>query len=298
MKHISVLKDESINGLNIKPNGIYVDATLGGAGHSLEILKRLKDGFLYAFDQDQYAIDYANNILKDYDRYHLIKSNFKHIKDELSSLNIHKIDGILFDLGLSSFQIDDKERGFSYLGDFDLDMRMNQQSELTAKEVVNTYSHEQLTQIFRDYGEEKNAYLIAREILRLRPLNTTQELVAICDKINYKVKGHSAKRVFQALRIEVNQELEVLKEALEQSLELLNAGGRIVVITFHSLEDRIVKQFFKKHSTVDIIKGLPIAVEPTAKLKLINNKPIIPTKMEMEENSRSRSAKLRIAERT
>lgn len=297
MKHISVLLNESIDGLNIKPKGIYVDATLGGAGHSKEIIKRLEGGFLYAFDQDDFAINYATDILKEYNNYHLIKSNFRYLQSELNKLGVTKIDGILFDLGLSSFQIDDRERGFSYLDDYNLDMRMDQDKNITAKDILNTYSLDELVKIFRDYGEEKNAYQIAKRIVERRPLHKTSDLVSITDEVNYKVKGHSAKRVFQALRIEVNEELDVLKEALDQLIDLLNTGGRIVIITFHSLEDRIVKHFFKENSEVKIIKGLPIEVEDKPPLKLINRKPILPSKEEMESNSRSRSAKLRIAEK-
>ncbi len=297
MKHISVLLNESIDGLNIKPKGIYVDATLGGAGHSKEIIKRLEGGFLYAFDQDDFAINYATDILKEYNNYHLIKSNFRYLQSELDKLGVTKIDGILFDLGLSSFQIDDRERGFSYLDDYNLDMRMDQDKNITAKDILNTYSLDELVKIFRDYGEEKNAYQIAKRIVERRPLHKTSDLVSITDEVNYKVKGHSAKRVFQALRIEVNEELDVLKEALDQLIDLLNSGGRIVIITFHSLEDRIVKHFFKENSEVKIIKGLPIEVEDKPPLKLINRKPILPSKEEMESNSRSRSAKLRIAEK-
>ncbi len=297
MKHISVLLNESIDGLNIKPKGIYVDATLGGAGHSKEIIKRLEGGFLYAFDQDDFAINYATDILKEYNNYHLIKSNFRYLQSELDKLGVTKIDGILFDLGLSSFQIDDRKRGFSYLDDYNLDMRMDQDKNISAKDILNTYSLDELVKIFRDYGEEKNAYQIAKRIVERRPLHKTSDLVSITDEVNYKVKGHSAKRVFQALRIEVNEELEVLKEALAQLIDLLNTGGRIVIITFHSLEDRIVKHFFKENSEVKIIKGLPIEVEDKPPLKLINRKPILPSKEEMESNSRSRSAKLRIAEK-
>lgn len=297
MKHISVLLDESIKYLNIKENGIYVDATLGGAGHSKAILKHLSSGHLYSFDQDSYAIEYASKVLESFSNYTLIKSNFQHLTSELNRLNVFKIDGILFDLGLSSFQIDDRKRGFSYLDDFDLDMRMNQQSDFSAKDVLNNYSIEQLTKVFRDYGEEKNAYQIAKKIVAKRPINTTKELVQICDEVNFKVKGHSAKRVFQALRIEVNQELDVLEKTLDQLISLLNPGGRIVIITFHSLEDRIVKHYFKDNSEVKIIKGLPIAVEPEAPLKLINHKPILPSEEELNVNSRSRSAKLRVAEK-
>ena len=254
MKHISVLLNESIDGLNIKPKGIYVDATLGGAGHSKEIIKRLEGGFLYAFDQDDFAINYATDILKEYNNYHLIKSNFRYLQSELEKLGVTKIDGILFDLGLSSFQIDDRKRGFSYLDDYNLDMRMDQDKNITAKDILNTYSLDELVKIFRDYGEEKNAYQIAKRIVERRPLHKTSDLVSITDEVNYKVKGHSAKRVFQALRIEVNEELDALKEALDQLIDLLNTGGRIVIITFHSLEDRIVKHFLRKTLKLKLLK--------------------------------------------
>ena len=212
-------------------------------------------------------------------------------------MGINKIDGILFDLGLSSFQIDDRKRGFSYLNNYELDMRMDQDLEVSAKDILNNYSLEDLTRIFRDYGEEKNAYQIARKIVDRRPITMTSELVKITDEVNYKVKGHSAKRVFQALRIEVNEELDVLHEALAQLNDLLNPGGRIVIITFHSLEDRIVKHYFKENSEVEIIKGMPIAIEPKPNYKVITKKPILPTDEEMKHNSRSRSAKLRVAEK-
>lgn len=297
MKHESVLLNECIENLNIKPNGIYVDATLGGAGHSLEIVKRLSSGLLVGFDQDEFAIQYATNRLKDYNNFKIVKSNFRNLTEELSKLGINKIDGILFDLGLSSFQIDDRKRGFSYLNNYELDMRMDQDLEVSAKDILNNYSLEDLTRIFRDYGEEKNAYQIARKIVDRRPITMTSELVTITDEVNYKVKGHSAKRVFQALRIEVNEELDVLHEALAQLNDLLNPGGRIVIITFHSLEDRIVKHYFKENSEVEIIKGMPIAIEPKPNYKVITKKPILPTDEEMKHNSRSRSAKLRVAEK-
>lgn len=297
MKHESVLLNECIENLNIKPNGIYVDATLGGAGHSLEIVKRLSSGLLVGFDQDEFAIQYATNRLKDFNNFKIVKSNFRNLTEELNKLGINKIDGILFDLGLSSFQIDDRERGFSYLNNYELDMRMDQDLEVSAKDILNNYSLEDLTRIFRDYGEEKNAYQIARKIVDRRPITMTSELVTITDEVNYKVKGHSAKRVFQALRIEVNEELDVLHEALAQLNDLLNPGGRIVIITFHSLEDRIVKHYFKENSEVEIIKGMPIAIEPKPNYKVITKKPILPTDEEMQHNSRSRSAKLRVAEK-
>lgn len=297
MKHESVLLNECIENLKIKPQGIYVDATIGGGGHSQKILKRLDGGFLVGFDQDDFAINYANNRLKEYSNFKIVKSNFRNLKEELNKLGIFKIDGILFDLGLSSFQIDDRKRGFSYLGDFDLDMRMNQDQAISAKDIINTYSLEQLTTIFRNYGDEKNAYQISKKIIGARPITKTSELVKITDEVNYKVKGHSAKRVFQALRIEVNEELDALKEVLADLNDLLNPGGRIVIITFHSLEDRIVKHFFKENSEVKIIKGIPVPIEPKPNFKIITKKPILPSKEEITNNSRSRSAKLRVAEK-
>lgn len=292
MKHETVLLDEAIKYLDIKENGIYVDATLGGAGHSKAILKKIPKGFLFGFDQDQFALDYAKNILAKFSNYKLIKSNFRYLKEKLAQNNVQKIDGLLLDLGLSSFQIDDYDRGFTYLGDTALDMRMDQQQTLTAQEIVNTYSVEELARIFFVYGEEKNSFKIARKIIAKRPLKTTAELVEITDAVNYKVKGHSAKRVFQALRIAVNDELRVLELVLKDAVELLKPNGRIVVITFHSLEDRIVKHFFKSLSTVHTPKNLPI-VEQEAKMELVVRKPVYPSDLEYERNSRSKSAKLR-----
>jgi len=298
MKHITVLKEEAIQYLAIKPNGIYVDGTLGGAGHSKRILEELKDGFLYAFDQDQFAIDYAKQVLKDDNRYEIIKSNFRHLKDELAKRHVTGIDGLLLDLGLSSFQIDDVSRGFTYLKDTTLDMRMNQQQSLTAETIVNTYSLDELARIFYVYGEEKNAYKIARRILDQRPLKTTMDLVHICDQVNYKEKGHSAKRVFQALRIAVNDELTVLEEVLKDAVDLLKPDGRLVVITFHSLEDRIVKHFFRDESEEDpILKKLPIPTQNQSKTEVITRKPVYPSEEEITHNPRSKSAKLRALRR-
>ncbi|MEF3692694.1 MAG: 16S rRNA (cytosine(1402)-N(4))-methyltransferase RsmH, partial [Acholeplasmataceae bacterium] len=258
MKHETVLLNEAIKALQIKSDGIYVDGTLGGAGHSKLILNQLKNGFLYAFDQDNFAIEFAKNVLKDFSNYQIIKSNFRYIKQELNSRNVKEVDGILLDLGLSSFQIDDEKRGFTYLKDTKLDMRMDQNQELTAEIIVNTYSLEDLAKIFYLYGEEKNGYKIAREIIQKRPLLTTMDLVKITDKINRNEKGHSAKRVFQALRIAVNDELGALEEVIKDGIECLKPGGRMVVITFHSLEDRIVKHYFKEKTTISIPKNLPI----------------------------------------
>lgn len=297
MKHITVLKQETVDGLQINPNGIYVDATLGGGGHSKEILSKLNEGHLYAFDQDIFALDYAKKLLNNDQRVTFIKANFRDLKKELKLLGVTHIDGILMDLGLSSFQIDDARRGFSYLVDTDLDMRMDQSQTLTAKDIVNTWSEEALARIFYVYGEEKKSRQIAAMIMKKRPLHTTKQLVDICDQVNKGMKGHSAKRVFQALRIAVNEELEALEIALKDAHDMLNPGGRMSIITFHSLEDRIVKHFFKEHSEMVIPKHLPIIPEDTTTLKLINKKPIYPSDEEMSINSRSKSAKLRIAEK-
>lgn len=298
MEHITVLLNEAIEQLNIKKDGIYVDGTLGGAGHSKKILENLEKGFLYAFDQDDYAIEFAKNVLKDFSNYKIIKSNFRHLKQKLNAEGINNIDGLLLDLGMSSFQIDDPTRGFTYLKDAKLDMRMDQSQSLTAEEIVNTYDKEELAKLFYIYGEEKKSYKIAQRIIDQRPLKSTADLVKITDQVNYKEKGHSAKKVFQALRIAVNHELGVLEEVLSQAVDMLNPGGRLVVITFHSLEDRIVKHFFKNESTSNLPKNLPVMMDDQVKLKIITRKPIYPSDEEMAANSRSKSAKLRVAERT
>jgi len=297
MKHETVLKEEAITYLNIKPHGIYVDGTLGGAGHSKYILEHLKDGFLYAFDQDAFAIDYAKEVLKAHKNYMIIKSNFRYLKQKLNDLGIQKIDGLLLDLGLSSFQIDDVARGFTYLKDTSLDMRMDQNQPLTAEMILNTYGLDELARIFYVYGEEKNSYKIARRVIEHRPLKTTMELVKLCDQVNYKEKGHSSKRVFQALRIAVNDELTVLEDVLKDAVDMLNPDGRLVVITFHSLEDRIVKHFFREESKSDLPKNLPILYQDDIKFEVITRKPVYPTDEEYERNSRSRSAKLRALKR-
>lgn len=306
MKHYSVMLNESIEGLNIKPEGIYVDCTLGYAGHSSEILKRLTTGHLYAFDQDEEAIKDANNRLEKIGKnYTIIHSNFVNLKDKLEELDVTKVDGILFDLGLSSPQIDNKDRGFTFMNDAPLDMRMDLSNKITAESIVNNYSIEELTNIFYLYGEEKMSKIIAKKIVSERnnkQIKTTKELVKIIESsvgAKYFNKFHPERQIFQAIRIEVNSELNVLKEVLPDAINLLNKNGRISVITFHSLEDRIVKQLFKKESEVDdLVKGLPVIPEEfQPKIKLINKKPILPTEKELEENSRSRSAKLRIIER-
>lgn len=301
--HYSVLLNESIDGLNIKSNGIYIDATLGYGGHSEAILKKLTDGYLIAFDSDQEAIDYSRDRLsKISNNFKLIHSNFENMKSELNELGITKVDGIVFDLGFSSPQIDDESRGFSFQKDARLDMRMNKEQKLSAYEVVNNYKVEELTDIFYRYAEEKYSKAIAKRIVERRPINTTLELVdAILSSVptKYANTRHPERVIFQAIRIEVNRELKVLESVLPDAIELLNEGGRISVITFHSLEDRIVKQTFKCNSEVnDLVKGLPVIPEGyKPKLKLINRKPILPSEEEIKENSRSKSAKLRIVER-
>ncbi len=297
MEHITVLLNESVEALNIKSDGIYVDATLGGGGHASLILSKLKKGHLYAFDQDTYALKRAADRLTNFNNKTLIHANFSQLSQKLSENGVSKVDGILFDLGLSSFQIDDEQRGFSYLKDFELDMRMDRSSEISAKTIVNTYGQQELADVFRKYGEENNAWRIAGEIIKARPLETTFDLVKITDYVNKGVKGHSAKRVFQALRIEVNKELSVLEEALNQTLELLKLGGRLVVITFHSLEDRIVKHFFKAHSELNMPKHVDIRSMQQPPLKIINRKVILPNETELRINKRSHSAKLRVAEK-
>lgn len=307
VKHYSVLLEEAITGLDIKPDGIYVDGTLGYGGHSSEILKKLNEkGHLYAFDQDKEALAYSKERLsKISDNFTLVHSNFVNMKEELANLGVTKVDGIIFDLGLSSPQIDNKERGFTFMNDAKLDMRMNQDSKKTAADVVNDYSEKDLTNIFFLYGEEKMSRQIAHKIVETRQtkrIETTKELVDIiakATKAKYFNTKHPERQIFQAIRIEVNSELSVLKHVLPDAIDLLNQNGRISVITFHSLEDRIVKQIFKQASEVDeLVKGLPvIPLEYQPKIKLINKKPILPSEKELNENSRSRSAKLRIIER-
>lgn len=304
-KHISVLLNEAIEYLNIKEDGIYVDATLGYAGHSSEILKRLKNGKLIAFDKDIDAINHSKEKLEKIStNFKIHNTGFINIKEKLEEDSL-KADGILFDLGVSSPEIDTGERGFSYMKDAKLDMRMDQNAKKTAYEVINTYTVEQLTDIFRKYGEEKHAMKIAKEIeteRSIKNIETTFELVDIIDRCYpYKEKRntHPAKKVFQALRIEVNNELEEVETALKDSLKLLNKGGRIVVITFHSLEDRICKNIFKENTKInEVIKGMPnIPEEMLPDYKLVTNKPILPSSEEMENNKRSKSAKLRVIEK-
>ncbi len=302
--HISVLLNECIENLNIKEDGIYVDATLGYAGHSSQILKRIARGCLFAFDQDGEAIEYSTKILDQInDNYEIINTNFVNIKDELNKRNVKGVDGILFDLGVSSPQLDEAERGFSFHNDAKLDMRMNQKQELSAYEVVNNYPKDKLIKIFYEYGEEKFSKSIAEAICKYRetkPIETTLELTEIIKSSvpeKYRRLHHPARKVFQAIRIEVNDELNVLQKALNDSLELLNPGGRLCVITFHSLEDRIVKNTFKEVTKEnELYKGMPnIPDEYKAKYKLIGK--FKPTKEELENNNRSRSAILRVIER-
>ena len=309
-EHYSVLLKESIDGLNIKPDGIYVDCTLGGAGHSSVILSKLNEnGHLYAFDQDRIAIENAEAMLATYiekGMVTLIKANFRNIKEELETLGVYGVDGILYDLGVSSPQLDQAERGFSYRYDAPLDMRMDQEQELTARVIVNEWPFGELVKIFYRYGEEKFSKQIARKIEKIRetqPIETTGELVEIikdCIPAPARRKGgHPAKRIFQALRIAVNDELSAIEDSIEDGLKMLNVGGRMSVIFFQSLEDRIVKVLFKEASSKeDTLPLLPILPEEyEADYKLISRKPILPNEAELSENSRSQSAKLRIIER-
>ena len=303
--HKSVLLEESIDGLNIKEDGVYVDCTLGFGGHSSEILKRLKKGLLIAIDQDDMAIKASKERLsKISDNYEIIKCNFVRMKEELLKRGISKVDGILFDLGVSSPQLDIDERGFSYHHDAKLDMRMDQSKEFSAYDVVNTYDYDKLVKIFREYGEEKYATSIAKQIIKYRenkPIETTLELVDIIKSgMPYKAMrdSHPARKVFQAIRIEVNDELNVLEKALEDAISLLNVNGRICVITFHSLEDRIVKNIFRKYSEVpNEIKKLPFVPKEYQPVLKIISKGTVPSKKELEENNRARSSRLRIAEK-
>ncbi len=304
--HYTVMKNESIEGLCLKEDGIYVDCTLGYAGDSKEILSRIKKGFLFAFDQDSDAIKYSTDVLKQIgNNYEIIKSNFLYAKEELEKRNIKKVDGILFDLGVSSPQLDNAERGFSYHVDARLDMRMDKDNKLSAYEVVNNYSEKDLARIIFTYGEEKYAKSIARNIVKAREnknIETTYELVDVIKRsMPYKdtLNHHPARRTFQAIRIEVNHELDILTDSIRKGLEMLNIGGRMVVISFHSLEDNIVKKVFNEYSKEsNFVKGLPnIPEEYLPDFKIINKKPITPTSNELNENNRSRSAKLRIIER-
>lgn len=307
-KHVSVLLNETIDGLNINPDGIYVDGTLGGGGHSYEICKRLSDkGRLIGIDQDGEALEAARERLKEFeDKITLVRSNYCEIDTILKDLGIEKVDGIVLDLGVSSYQLDNLERGFSYKSDAPLDMRMDQRQNKTAADIVNNYSENELFRIIRDYGEDKFAKNIAKHIVMARkekPLETTAELSEIIKSsipMKFQAKGgHPAKKTFQAIRIEVNQELTVLKESLDTMIDHLNPGGRICVITFHSLEDRITKiKFRENENPCTCPPDFPVCVcGKVSKGKVITRKPIIPSEEEMTENKRSKSSKLRIFER-
>ena len=300
--HKTVLLEEAVRNLHIKEDGIYVDATTGGGGHSALILKQLTKGHLYCFDQDPYAFSKAEESLRSIgSNYTFIHANFVDLQKELAFYGVDRIDGIIYDLGVSSFQLDIQSRGFSYRMDAQLDMRMNQEQQLTAKIIVNTYPYEELVRIFYRYGEEPFAKQIARKIERRRtekPIETTFELVdviksALPQKI-LKQKGHPAKQVFQALRIAVNDELRVFEDSLHQALDMLKPDGYAVVITFHSLEDRICKTIFKEKSTVYIPKGLPVMDQGEAPFELVTKKPLIPSSDEINENNRAHSAKMRV----
>ena len=305
--HYSVMLDECLDALDIKEDGIYVDGTLGGAGHSLEICKRLTTGHLIGFDQDSDAIEAATARLKEngqLDKVTIVHSNYENIKSELEKLGVDKVDGILLDLGVSSFQLDTLERGFSYMkDDADLDMRMDRRNPNTAATILNEYSEEELTRILREYGEEKFARNIAKNIVKqrdIKPFEKVAELNAVVDaSIPMKAKktgGHPSKRTFQALRIELNRELFVLEETLDTMIDLLNPEGRLAIITFHSLEDRIVKNIFKRNEDpCTCPKDFPVCVcGKKSKGKVLTRKPILPSEQELGENSRSKSAKLRV----
>ena len=305
--HVTVLLHETIDYLDVKPDGVYVDATLGGAGHSEYLLSKLSPkGHLYAFDQDATAIEHAKKRLAPYIEKGMVtfvQDNFRHLKLQLEKLGVDEIDGICYDLGVSSPQLDERERGFSYKQDAPLDMRMNRHADFSAYQVVNDYDYHDLVRIFFKYGEDKFSKQIARKIeqaRQIKPIETTTELAEIIKSAKpakeLKKKGHPAKQIFQAIRIEVNDELGAADESIQQAIDLLAADGRIAVITFHSLEDRLTKQLFKEASTVDVPKGLPfIPDELQPKLELVSRKPILPSKEELESNNRAHSAKLRVA---
>ena len=307
--HVTVLLHETIDYLDVKPDGVYVDATLGGAGHSEYLLSKLSPkGHLYAFDQDATAIEHAKKRLAPYIEKGMVtfvQDNFRHLKLQLEKLGVDEIDGICYDLGVSSPQLDERERGFSYKQDAPLDMRMNRHADFNAYQVVNDYDYHDLVRIFFKYGEDKFSKQIARKIeqgRQIKPIETTTELAEIIKSAKpakeLKKKGHPAKQIFQAIRIEVNDELGAADESIQQAIDLLAVDGRISVITFHSLEDRLTKQLFKEASTVDVPKGLPfIPDDLKPKLELISRKPILPSAEELELNNRAHSAKLRVAKK-
>lgn len=304
-KHVPVLLNECIEGLKINPEGVYVDGTLGGAGHSKEIAKRISNkGLLLGIDRDEEAICVAQERLKEFQNVKFIHDNHDNIKTVLENLNISSVDGILLDLGVSSYQLDEKNRGFSYMQESELDMRMDKTSELTAKEVVNEYDENRLANIIYEYGEEKFSRRIARNICEYRKnktIETTSELVSIIEKSvpRKKGEGHPAKRTFQAIRIEVNDEIKPLYDTVLNCIDVLKPGGRLCIITFHSLEDRAVKKaFIEAEGRCICPSGLPYCIcGYKSKGKIVNKKPILPTDEEMQMNSRSKSAKLRIFEK-
>lgn len=306
-EHVSVLLKETVDGLDIKPDGIYVDGTLGGGGHSEEVLKRLTTGKLIGIDQDENALKAASERLKAYgDKFIPVRDNFSNILNVLKALDIPKIDGMMMDLGVSSHQLDEADRGFSYRFDAPLDMRMDQRSNLDAYKIVNTYSEDELNRVIKEYGEENWARRIALFICEqreIKPLETTHELVDLIYRAipanARREGGHPAKRTFQAIRIEVNGELEIIKRTIEDITSVLNKGGRISIITFHSLEDRLVKQKYKELATGCICPPeLPVCMcDNKPKVKIITRKPILPSQTELEMNARSKSAKLRVAKR-
>ena len=307
--HKSVLLNETIDGLNIQPDGIYVDGTLGGGGHAYEVCRRLGDkGSIVGIDQDAAAIEAAGNRLKDFgEKVTIVRSNYCDMKSKLHELGIDKVDGIVLDLGVSSYQLDTAERGFSYREDAPLDMRMDTRQKMTARDIVNDYEEMELYRVIRDYGEDKFAKNIAKHIVaarKVKPIETTGELTEIIRAsipMKYQKKsGHPAKRTFQAIRIELNRELEVLKDSLDDMIDLLNPGGRLCIITFHSLEDRIVKSAFRKNENpCTCPSDFPVCVcGKVSEGSILTRKPILPSEEEMEENSRAKSAKLRIFERS
>ena len=307
-EHKSVLLNETIEGLNIKTDGIYVDGTLGGGGHAYEVCRRLGEkGSIIGIDQDEAAIEAASVRLKDFgEKVTIIRSNYCDMKSKLHELGIDKVDGIVLDLGVSSYQLDTAERGFSYREDAPLDMRMDRRQKMTARDIVNDYSEMDLYRVIRDYGEDKFAKNIAKHIVAARgtnPIETTGQLTEIIRAsipMKYQKKsGHPAKRTFQAIRIELNRELDVLKNSLDDMIEILNPGGRLCIITFHSLEDRIVKSAFKKNENpCTCPPDFPVCVcGKVSKGCVVTRKPILPSEEELEYNSRSKSAKLRIFER-
>ena len=307
-KHISVLLEETVDGLNVRPDGIYVDATLGGGGHAYEVCSRLDDkGRFIGIDQDADAIEAAGKRLEGFgEKVTIIRSNYRDMKPQLHRIGIDKVDGIVLDLGVSSYQLDTAERGFSYRADAPLDMRMDQRQKMTVRDIVNEYSQSELFRLIRDFGEERFAQNIAKHIVEERkksPIETTGQLNEIIKHaIPMKMRktgGHPSKRTFQALRIELNHELDVLKDSLDDMIDMLNPGGRICIITFHSLEDRIVKNAFRRNENpCTCPSDFPVCVcGKVSKGKVVTRKPILPSAEEMESNSRSKSAKLRIFER-